>query len=156
VSDTFCAKCGAQYRDGDVFCAKCGVRRDGEGGGERASSAPSTPSAKSAAWIGLTLVGVGALTFVVFGDAGEHLKGHVVVTGGPHRAFTFTPTGCVSMQPRGHYGANLHGDGPNDGGTYVTVDPLHGAAVDVEIPGSCRNADGTDCTLIHVTRDKCR
>jgi hypothetical protein len=59
------------------------------------------------------------------------------------------------MQPFGRMGANVHGDGHNDGAVYVSGDPVAGAAVDIEVPGSCRNADGTDCTVFPVPRESC-
>ena len=43
------------------------------------------------------------------------------------------------------------GDGPGD-----ARDPTRGPSVEVEIPGSCRNADGTDCTVFPLPRDQCR
>ncbi len=78
------------------------------------------------------------------------------VTASPHGQWTFIPTGCASMQPYGPMGANLHGDGPNDGAVYVTLDHASGHKVELEVPGSCQNADGTDCTVFQVPRDQCQ
>ena len=77
------------------------------------------------------------------------------VTGGPHGDFTFVGTDCHSMQPYGRMGANVHGSGHNDGAVYPTMDPIEGPRVDIEVPGSCRNADGTDCTVFRVPRESC-
>jgi hypothetical protein len=89
------------------------------------------------------------------GDCGGSTEGSIAVAGGPRGTFTFTPTGCASMQPYGQFGANIHGDDPNDGAVYVTVDHRRGKLVEVEVPGSCRNADGTECTVFELPRDRC-
>jgi hypothetical protein len=96
---------------------------------------------------------VGAGMFFAMGDCGS-TEGSVRVSGARGN-FTFTPTGCASMQPYGRFGANLHGDGNNDGAVYITVDPTRGSLVEIEVPGSCRNSDGTDCTVFPVPRDRC-
>lgn len=96
------------------------------------------------------------LGFVAFGSNGcdGDVSGEIVVAGARGN-FRFTPTGCGSMQPFGRFGARLHASGPHDGGVYVATDPVHGASVDVEVPGSCRNSNGTDCTVFSVPRDRC-
>ncbi|MBX3274137.1 MAG: hypothetical protein KF729_27975 [Sandaracinaceae bacterium] len=57
--------------------------------------------------------------------------------------------------PYGRLGANVHADGPNDGAVYVSLDHVTGHRVEIEVPGSCRNANGTDCTVFPVSRDRC-
>jgi hypothetical protein len=96
-----------------------------------------------------------ALLTWAFDGCGGEVEGHVTVTGGPHGAFTLEPAGCASLQPFGHFGANLHGERPNDGAVYVTLDHSAGKRVELEVPGSCLDADGTDCTVFPVLRDRC-
>lgn len=152
-----CASCGTPLDPHDRFCGGCG--------GPRASApvAAPKPTARAASPMRFVSLGVGVLIsvagFAFFGlqtgGCDDSVEGRVAVSGGPHGDFTFAPTGCASMQPFGRFGANLHGDGPNDGAVYITIDPLQGKSVDVEVPGSCRNADGTDCTVFRVPRDRC-
>ena len=85
-----------------------------------------------------------------------HTEGQVTVSGGPHGDFVFEATDCHALQPYGRYGANVHGDGHDDGAVYVTMDPISGPDIQVEVPGSCRNANGTDCDVFPVPRDACR
>ena len=94
------------------------------------------------------------LVLLVGKDCGEP-EGSVRVDGGPRTPFTLTPTECDSMQPFGRMGANLHGNRHNDGAIYPTVDPLEGTRLDIEVPGTCRNANGTDCTVFRVDRERC-
>jgi len=84
-----------------------------------------------------------------------HTDGHVVVTGSPHGDFRFEATDCHGLAPYGRYGANVHGPGHDDGAVYVTVDPLSGTEIQIEVPGSCRNADGTDCIVFQVPEAAC-
>lgn len=153
MGDAFCSKCGEAFEEGDRFCPKCGAAR----------SQPAVAQAPSKGGAGITLsiiLAVGFLAvplFLVFSGVfgGGSVEGSLTATGGPHGAFRFVGDGCQSMQPYGRAGANVHGEGPNDGGVYVTVDPIMGYRVDVEVPGSCKNSDGTDCTVFQVPRDKC-
>lgn len=165
----FCTGCGAAFDEGDRFCAKCGKPRPSAAttnatapsSATSPASAPDEPVVAPRNKLGLILgavlgpILIGGILIAVFVGVGESVQGHVTIAGGPRPGFTFTPTGCVSMQPYGHFGANLHGPGPNDGAVYVTIDPTTGKKVEVEIPGSCRDADGTDCTLFPVPRDRC-
>ena len=84
--------------------------------------------------------------------------GSVQVTGRdaqPGGNFTFTATACHSLVPYGRHGVNVHGDGHNDGAIYASMDPIEGPRIDLEVPGSCRNADGTDCTVFRLPRERC-
>ena len=155
--DEFCSGCGAAFRDGDRFCAKCGKPRAlGE------ATPEATPDAAEPEKKGFPFVVLGALVPLVIGLAivlgvrgCDHVDGQVAVADGPRPGFVFAPTGCASLQPYGRFGANLHGKGENDGGVYVTVDPVKGSSVDVEIPGSCKNEGGTSCTVFSVPRERC-
>ncbi len=106
---------------------------------------------------GLALLALGMLIvvpMVLLVECG-HTEGDITVTGSPHGDFVFTATDCHALQPYGRYGANVHGDGHDDGAVYVTVDPITGADVQIEVPGSCANADGTDCIVFQVPREAC-
>lgn len=103
--------------------------------------------------LGLFMV-IPLVLVVATGSCGS-TEGSLRIEGGPHGSFTLTPTDCHSMQPYGRMGANLHGAGHNDGAIYPTVDPLEGVRLDIEVPGSCRNSNGTDCTVFRVPRDHC-
>jgi hypothetical protein len=153
MNDDTCSKCGTTFSAGQRFCGSCGAPRT-----ETTVDASSLPRKRASVMAVISIViGVAGLVpflFLAKGCKGS-AQGNVVIAGGPKPGFTFTPTGCSSMQPQGHMGANLHGNGPNDGGVYVTMDPIAGPAVNVEIPGSCRNANGTDCTVFPVPRDHC-
>jgi hypothetical protein len=162
----FCGKCGTPYRPDDGFCGKCGAPRvAGPSAAMPAASVPANvPSGGTAQSGGLKLApllmaivlpAVGAAIFFSgVGDCSGETEGNMRVNGARGN-FTFTPTGCASMQPYGRFGANLHGEGNNDGAVYVTQDPTRGSAVEIEIPGSCRNADGSDCNVFPVPRDQC-
>lgn len=148
----------------DRFCAQCGRARPAPTGGGPVSPhpvvVPTNPVKKGppiAAAVGLLVIFGAIVPILVFsgGSCNGSTEGNVAVSGGPRPSFTFTPTGCASMQPYGRFGANLHGDGPNDGAVYVTMDPVRGPAVEVELPGSCRNSNGTDCTVFPVPRERC-
>lgn len=164
--NAFCGRCGAGFDPGDQFCAKCGTPRQASPGAPPPAAAgsgvvtvtPQPPKKSLAAVIVATsvlpVVGMGAF-FAFSGGMSGDTEGSMSVSGGPHGTFTFTPTDCHSMQPYGRFGANLHGDGHNDGAVYVTMDPIRGPAVEIEVPGSCRNADGTDCTVFSVPRERC-
>ncbi len=158
----FCTKCGQSLDDDDRFCGKCGAPRREQSRqvapptpAQSGSSAAAKPRGAIFGVVMLVALG-GLLPALMFSDGCESTKGHIAVGGGTHGEFTFTPTGCASMQPYGRFGANLHGDGPNDGGLYVTSDPTRGQSGEIEVPGSCRNADGTECTVFPVPRDRCR
>jgi len=163
VKDAFCTKCGEAFEEADKFCPKCGTARGqaaaagGAAGGGGAVTVSGGNKTGAIVWIAMSIgLGIIPLFFVfsgVFG--GGSVEGTLTATGGPHGAFRFVGTGCQSMQPFGRAGANVHGDGPNDGGVYVTADPIMGYRVDVEVPGSCKNSDGTDCVVFQVPRDKC-
>lgn len=103
--------------------------------------------------VGLMAV-IPAVVMMALGDCGSS-EGQFIVSGGPHGEWRFVTTGCASMQPFGQMGANLHADGHNDGAVYVTLDHSRGYNVELEVPGSCRNADGTDCTVFPVPREQC-
>lgn len=161
MSDT-CSSCGAEFRGDDLYCPKCGAKRpwpDAVAAANQPTQQTSTdksPATKLGFLIALTTV-VPVFFFLVIGKGcSGSTEGQIVVRGGPRPGFTFRPTSCDSMQPYGRFGANLHGDGPNDGAVYVTRDPSRGPSVEVEIPGSCRNADGTDCTVFTLPRESCR
>jgi hypothetical protein len=161
----FCTGCGSQLREGDLFCGKCGRTRAAPP--EPAARIPVGPAPRHQRSSGgpsklrflpvilgmLLPLAIGLFVFTRVGDCGS-AEGSVQVTG-PRGDFSFAPTGCASMQPWGRFGANLHGDGPNDGAVYVTLDHATGSRVDLEIPGSCRNANGTDCDVFTVPRDRC-
>lgn len=161
--ESFCASCGAPYRPDDRFCGKCGALRTAASSPAPVYPAqpvtlPSTPARKPiGAIVGVLVVAVvPVVAFLFIGKGCDSVEGNMAVTSGPHGNFTFTPTGCASMQPYGRFGANLHAEGNNDGAVYVSVDPTRGQSVEIEVPGSCRNADGTNCTVFPVPRDKCR
>lgn len=161
-----CTGCGTAFDEGDRFCAKCGkARGHAPEAGASAAASPDAGTATSASpsrgRMGALIAGalgplvIGGIVIAVFASTSEDVHGQVTVAAGPRPGFTFRPTGCVSLQPYGRFGANLHGNGPNDGAVYVTIDPTAGKKVEVEIPGSCRDADGTDCTVFVVPRDRC-
>ncbi|MCB9592156.1 MAG: hypothetical protein H6719_05435 [Sandaracinaceae bacterium] len=165
--DERCDSCGRTYRPDDEFCGGCGTPRAKPEAPLPAAAA--TPTATPTATPGVPVKRSirGRLMFLVSAiipigivimslkDCGS-AEGQMVVSGSPHGEWTFVPTGCASMQPYGFVGANLHADGHNDGGVYVTLDHVHGHKVELEVPGSCRNADGTDCTVFEVPRDACQ
>jgi hypothetical protein len=153
----FCTNCGAELRTDDRFCGKCGKAI-----GEAAAAPTPTPGESPArgrlagilgSSVLLPLLGIGIFFATMHGC--EKTEGKVAVSGNAHGNYTFTPTGCASMQPYGRMGANLHGDGHNDGAVYVTSDPSQGTRVELEVPGSCKNADGSDCIVFPVPRDHC-
>jgi hypothetical protein len=158
-----CTTCGTPLRDGDGFCGKCGtptnqtnvpVINAQQGAPPIINAQPRKPKVFSIA-LGVLIPAIAAGAFFFLGDC-EETEGSMTVQGGPqHLQFTFRPTGCASMQPYGRMGANVHADGNNDGGFYVTRDPTRGTMVEIEVPGSCRNSDGTDCTVFPVPRDRC-
>lgn len=155
----FCTRCGHGLAADDAFCAKCGTQRGVAAPAPASTQAPS-PGGKSS--VASMIVGISLLTLMpllFFGTKGgctASTEGQVDVRGGPRPAFTLRPTTCDSMQPFGRFGASLHGEGTNDGALYVTTDPTRGTSIEVEVPGSCRNADGTDCTVFPLPREACR
>lgn len=162
-----CSSCGRTFRPDDGFCGGCGTPRAAGARPELGAAPPPASAApahapKAAGTPGLArvipmIIGFTVLPIVLFfalGDCGS-AEGRMRVTASPHGEWTFVPTGCASLQPYGRMGANLHGDGPNDGAVYVSLDPTHGHRIELEVPGSCRNADGTDCTVFEVPRDRC-
>lgn len=166
MASDFCTGCGTPYaEEEDRFCAKCGKPRAPEATAspsvdEEASAsspAPQIPTSKVGPIIGVVvLVAVIPLALMLgLGDCGSS-EGQMQVSGGPHGSWTFVTTGCASMQPYGRMGANLHGAGNNDGAVYVSLDHARGHQVELEVPGSCQNADGTDCTVFEVPRDQCQ
>lgn len=166
---TYCTRCSAKFDEGDRFCAQCGAGRPGAADTQddlpvsrpEATAAKPRPPKSSfgpATSLGIGLIGplaIGGLIFAISSGFSESVEGHVVVSEGPRAPFTFRPSGCASMQPYGRCGANLHAAGSDDGAVYVTLDPIAGKRVEIEIPGSCRDADGTDCTVFPVPRDHC-
>jgi hypothetical protein len=156
--DAFCTKCGAAFDGGDRFCAKCGTARGGaspEAARATEGNAPATgPSLAAVIALVSAFVLVPALLIFGGGSCSGEAAGQVVVDG-PTASFTFVPVGCASMFPYGRFGGNLHAAGPNDGGVYVTTDPTKGPMVEVEIPGSCKNEDGTDCTVFALPKASC-
>jgi len=106
---------------------------------------------------GLAMLLLGALIVVpmVLMVQCGHTEGRVTVSGSPHGDFVFEATDCHGLSPYGRYGANVHGPGHNDGAVYVTVDPISGTDVQIEVPGSCRNADGTNCIVFQVPEAAC-
>ena len=166
MASDFCRGCGNPYaNDDDRFCAKCGKPRDDEAaapapqGEMESASAPSSPrsGSKVAPIIGIVvLIAVVPIVLMVgLGDCGSS-EGQMQVSGGPHGSWTFVTTGCANMQRYGLMGANLHAEGNNDGAVYVSLDHVEGHKVELEVPGSCQNADGTDCTVFRVPRDQCQ
>ena len=170
-----CPSCGREFRPDDALCGRCGTKRPSAADASSSSipvAAPSAPTAsadvgadalpgnKNPAKRVLPLViGLGLLpVFLIFvmGDGCESVEGQMAVTASPHGEWTFVPTGCASMQPYGLMGANVHADGPNDGAVYVTLDHTTGHEVELEVPGSCQNSDGTDCTVFEVPREACQ
>lgn len=146
-------RCGVRVQRPLLRAVRCSART--------ASPAPPTGAATPPAGkralrlellVGLTLAG--ALALFIFFQVRGTVEGQIAVAG-PRGTFTFSGTGCSSMQPYGRFGVVVHGGGTNDGAVYVTQDPLQGPAVDIEVPGSCRNADGTDCIVFSVPRDRC-
>lgn len=107
---------------------------------------------------GLALFALGVLLvvpMVLLVECG-HAEGRIVVEASPHGDFTFEATDCHGLLPYGRYGANVHGDGHDDGAVYVSVDPITGVAdVQIEVPGSCANVAGTDCTIFRVPEADC-
>lgn len=163
-----CSSCGREFRPDDSFCGNCATPRAGSGSQASAAAAPPPPEPSDGggvvtksppvARIILMVAAFAVLPIVLIttlGDCGS-AEGRMQVSGSPHGDWTFVPTGCASMAPYGRMGANLHADGHNDGAVYVVADPVHGPAVELEVPGSCRNADGTDCTVFPVPRDECQ
>ena len=162
--EDFCRGCGTPYvTDVDRFCAKCGNARTVSAAPdapptspEPDKESPELPTKKAGSIIAIVAVVALVIPLLIFviGDCGS-AEGRMAVTASPHGEWTFVPTGCASMQPYGMMGANLHGDGHNDGAVYVTLDHVEGHKVELEVPGSCRNSDGTDCTVFRVPRDQC-
>lgn len=162
-----CSACGAEFREGDAFCAKCGTSRTTNSaaptgapppdGAQDEAKAEAATKRRMAVAVGALFAGFPLVLMLAFGlvDCDGDVEGGVQVRGGPHGDFDFVPTGCASMQPYGRMGANVHGVGHNDGAVYVSGDPVQGPSVDIEVPGSCRNTDGTDCTVFHVPRERC-
>ncbi|MCC6622947.1 MAG: hypothetical protein IT385_16935 [Deltaproteobacteria bacterium] len=157
-----CTQCGSRFGDGDRFCARCGAAR-GQAARPRAlaeaapSEEPHRRPRKLGAVITLAVV-MAVVPFVIFmcmSFGSGSAKGKLTARG-PSGTFEFVPDGCQSMQPFGRAGANVHGKGPNDGGVYISVDPIDGTRVDVEVPGSCKTADGRDCTVFRVPRAACK
>lgn len=164
-SPDFCTKCGRELDPDDAFCGGCGAPR--RGGAPAADSPVATAEVaprevppntqaklvRRTIFIVTLVIPIGIMLFTLH-DCGS-AEGQLTVTGGEHGDFTFVTTGCASMQPYGRMGANLHGDGPNDGAVYVSLDPVEGHHVQLEVPGSCQNADGTECTVFDVPRAQC-
>jgi hypothetical protein len=119
-----------------------------------AVAADGTKKNPTARWALLGLGTLIVLPMLLLVECG-HTEGTMSVTGGPHGDFVFTATDCHAMQPYGRYGANVHGDGHDDGAVYVLVDPITGSEVQIEVPGSCVNTDGTDCTVFRVPEESC-
>lgn len=115
----------------------------------------STHQANKRGAIIMACILLGAPVLLFLGKDCGAPEGSVHVSGGPHPAFTLTPGECESMQPYGRMGANLHGNRHNQGAIYATVDPLDGTRLDIEVPNSCHNASGTDCTVFRVDRQHC-
>ncbi len=107
---------------------------------------------------GLAMLFLGALIvvpMVLLVECG-HTEGRMVVEGGPQGDFVFEATDCHGLMPYGRFGANVHGPGHDDGAVYVAVDPItHAAEVQLEVPGSCQNRDGTDCVVFQVPEAAC-
>ena len=160
--DVHCTSCGAPFDADDRFCGKCGTPREkkSEDSTPATESTPeigsnAIPGQKRGAIFGVVIMAaVVPLALLALGECGS-AEGQMAVTGGPHGEWTFVSTGCASMQPYGMMGANVHGDGHNDGAVYVSMDHASGHKVELEVPGSCQNADGTDCTVFEVPRDAC-
>ena len=165
MTPEFCGQCGNRFAATDRFCPRCGAKR--ESGGEAPSplasaelrpEAPPSPvrntAGKAALFVGIMSI-VPVVLFMCSGFGSGSAKGRLG-SRGPSGTFEFRPDGCESMQPFGRAGANVHGKTPNDGGVYITVDPVDGTRVDVEIPGSCKGSDGTDCTVFRIPRSACR
>lgn len=163
--EDFCRGCGTPYvSDQDQFCAKCGSARTvsappdapsiTQASDPESSALPTKKTGSIIAVVALFALVVPFLIFVV-DDCGS-AEGRMEVTGSPHGEWAFVPTGCASMQPYGMMGANLHADGHNDGAVYVTLDHVEGQKVELEVPGSCSNADGTHCIVLRVPRDQCQ
>ena len=122
---------------------------------ETASPPPGTVASNKRGAVILACILLGAPMLLLLGKDCGAPEGSMHVEGGERPGFTLTPRACDSMQPYGRMGANLHGKQHNEGAIYATVDPLDGTRLDIEVPGSCRNSDGTDCTLIRVDREHC-
>ncbi|MBO6935776.1 MAG: hypothetical protein JJ863_12400 [Deltaproteobacteria bacterium] len=122
------------------------------------SDAPEQPTKKKNGPASMAMVVLGALIvvpMVLLVDCG-HTEGQMVVEGGPHGDFVFEATDCHGLVPYGSFGANVHGTGHDDGAVYVVVDPITRAPrVQLEVPGSCQNRDGTNCTIFQVPEAAC-
>jgi len=151
--------------DQDRFCAKCGRPRTVSAPPDAPKIAPTpepeTPTLPTKK-TGPIIAGIAVaalIPFLIFmimiGDWGS-AEGQMRVTASPHGEWTFVTTGCASMQPYGMMGANLHADGHNDGAVYVPLDQPEGGTGEFEVPGSCQNSDGTDCTVFRVPRAQCQ
>jgi len=161
-----CSSCGRAFRPDDTLCGKCGAKRgaDKQSAAQMQSAAPvaqttaTGPRPKRSVVRRIVAIASFAIIPIVMlftlGECGA-AEGQMAVSASPHGEFTFVATGCASMQPYGLMGANLHGDGHNDGAVYVTLDHASGHKVELEVPGSCQNADGTDCTVFEVPRASC-
>ena len=155
--DDFCSGCGTAFEEEDRFCSKCGNARGGTPGPPepKPTHKPTTGDRVRGTATIVILVGIFGLVPLCMMFGGGSVEGELTVQASPYGDFTFTPTGCVSMQPFGRMGANIHGEGPNDGALYVTLDPSKGTKAEVEVPGSCKQANGTDCTVFELPREAC-
>lgn len=163
----FCTQCASPFRPGDQFCGKCGAPRPAGVVMNAPAQAPApafgTPSAAPprktptlSLLLGLLLpIGIGAALFLGLGDCSGEATGSMRVAG-ERGNFTFRPAGCQNTQPfAGRMGANVYGEGANGGSVYVLAG-LHGAEVEIEVPGSCRGPEGArECNIFPVPRDKC-
>jgi hypothetical protein len=163
----FCTQCSTAFRPGDQFCGKCGAPRPQGvvmGSPPQGVIAPQPVGSAAAPKKGVPILslamgllmplGIGAFLFFGLGDCSGETAGSMRVSGARGN-FNFTPVGCVNTQPyEGRMGANLHGEGNNDGAVYV-LGGINGSEVRIEVPGSCQNSDGTDCTVFPIPRDRC-
>ena len=121
------------------------------------NEAPTEPAKKKPTG-GLAMLFLGALIvipMVLLVECG-HTEGSMRVEGSPNGDFVFEATDCHGLLPYGRFGANVHGPGHNDGAVYVTVDPITRASeVQIEVPGSCQNEDGSDCVVFVVPQAAC-
>jgi len=122
---------------------------------EGSNAAPTKEKKKPTGGLALFFLGVLIVVPMVLLVECGHTEGQMVVEGSPHGDFVFEATDCHGLSPYGRYGANVHGPGHNDGAIYVTLDPITGPDVQIEVPGSCANADGTDCIVFQVPREAC-